>query len=73
MNSIFRATRSRREHSPNFIAGCRAALVRTALSKVKPGFGRSFVLSMFGEEHSFHLGSPNIHRIAGARIWTKKN
>jgi hypothetical protein len=45
MNSIFRATRSRREHSPNFIAGCRAALVRTALSKVKPGFGRSFVLS----------------------------
>jgi hypothetical protein len=26
---------SRREHLPNFIAGCRPPLVRTALSKVK--------------------------------------
>jgi len=38
-----RAIRSRREHLPDFIAGYRAPLVRTALSKVKCGFGRSFV------------------------------
>jgi hypothetical protein len=43
MDSIF--ARCTRDVSicPNFIAGCRAPVVRTALSKVKRGFGRSFV------------------------------
>jgi hypothetical protein len=43
MDSIFCAMDSRREHLPPTSSRVAGPVLRTALSKVKRGFGRSFV------------------------------